>query len=327
MHMIADPTMQAHGARTEAAKLPAHWTPSMMNTPWVESPFFDELLAESALTDAEKEQARHFAEEGYLIVDTAIAETVLDAAVRDVGTRTDAPSQCGQRLQDANSGAVRSIAGNPGIIALLRMLYRREPIAFQTLNFQKGTEQPIHSDAIHFHSIPARFLCGVWVALEDIDDDNGPLVIYPQSHRLPTYDMHDIGAPTGIAAYHHCYETFAEALMRAHDLSARHIHLRKGQAVFWAANLHHGGSPVRDRERTRWSQVTHYFFQDSCYYTPLCSDAAIGILALRSIHDLITGEPVPNLYRGKPLPPEPHPQASQPLMHRLMRAVQQQLAL
>ena len=31
-------------------------------------------------------------------------------------------------------------------------------------------------------------MCGVWVALEDITEDNGPLHYYPGSHRLPDYD-------------------------------------------------------------------------------------------------------------------------------------------
>ena len=33
--------------------------------------------------------------------------------------------------------------------------------------------------------MPEGFMCGVWVALEDMDMDNGPLVYYPGSHQLP----------------------------------------------------------------------------------------------------------------------------------------------
>ncbi len=42
---------------------------------------------------------------------------------------------------------------------------------------------------VHFNSIPQRFMCGVWVAMEDIAPDNGPLHYYPGSHKLPFYDM------------------------------------------------------------------------------------------------------------------------------------------
>ena len=59
--------------------------------------------------------------------------------------------------------------------------YGREPLPFQTLNFRVGTQQEPHSDAFHFNSDPPGFMCGVWVALEDIDEASGPLVYFPGS--------------------------------------------------------------------------------------------------------------------------------------------------
>ena len=34
---------------------------------------------------------------------------------------------------------------------------------------------------------PQGFLIATWIALEDIDSDNGPLHYYPGSHKLPYY--------------------------------------------------------------------------------------------------------------------------------------------
>ncbi len=45
----------------------------------------------------------------------------------------------------------------------------------------------------------------------------------------------------------------------------------KGHALIWHANLLHGGSQQKDPRRTRHSQVTHYFFEDCKYYTPMHS--------------------------------------------------------
>ena len=58
-------------------------------------------------------------------------------------------------------------------------MYDCQPFAFQTLNFPVGTQQHLHSDALYFHSEPAGFMCGVWVALEDIHADTDPLESVP----------------------------------------------------------------------------------------------------------------------------------------------------
>ena len=127
----------------------------------------------------------------------------------------------------------------------------RRAIPFQTLNFDTGTEQPAHSDTIHFHCVPRHFMCGVWVALERIDEGCGPLVVYPGSHRLPDYDMLDLGLPSETSHYQRYEElvrVLAETGTRARGDG------RAGQAIVWprtsstAARLTRAG--------TRKSQVT-----------------------------------------------------------------------
>ena len=60
-------------------------------------------------------------------------------------------------------------------------------------NFIYSTEQPLHSDYIHFGSVPELFLTGVWIALEDIHPDSGPLTITPKSHNLEIVDLDTLG--------------------------------------------------------------------------------------------------------------------------------------
>jgi Phytanoyl-CoA dioxygenase (PhyH) len=171
------------------------------------------------------------------------------------------------------SPAVRTMMTWPRVLRILRGLYGREPMPFQSLNFPVGTEQPIHSDTIHFNSMPAGWMCGVWVALEDIDEHNGPLVYYPGSHKLPEFTMEDVPAPVVPDSYetYPQYERFMAEMVRKFKLQPQYARLRKGQALIWAANLWHGGSPRTDRNRSRHSQVTHFFFEGCRYYTPLYS--------------------------------------------------------
>ena len=74
---------------------------------------------------------------------------------------------------------------------------------------------------------------------------------------------------------------------------------KKGQALIWAANLLHGGSPQINPKLTRWSQVTHYYFENCVYYTPAFSDEPLGDLDLRIMVDVETEELRPNLYLGE----------------------------
>ena len=111
-------------------------------------------------------------------------------------------------------------------------------------------------------------MCGVWVALEDVDEDNGPVVYYPGSHDLPEYAPWDYGEASG----HEHYDTYERHLaeqIEQRGLTAELATMARGEAFLWAANLWHGGAPRRDPDRTRHSQVTHYFFAGCRYWTPL----------------------------------------------------------
>lgn len=282
--------------------MPRTWNPSQMNMPWTESPFFDDLLAAAELRDDHRDVAQRFSRDGYVVL------TPKDAALHllSEALRASPPAFEADRGTDLwrTDERVKQLAVHPEILTTLAMLYRREPIAFQTLNFAHGTEQRTHSDAVHFHSYPQRFLCGAWTALEDIDENNGPLHVYPGSHRLPLYDMHDFGLPSS----RDCYSDYEEAigqLAAKLGLQKHAVTVKAGQVVVWAANLLHGGDVIRDRSRTRMSQVTHYVFKDCLYYVPILSDPFAGSVRLRNIIDISTGLPVSHVYRGKLLKVSP----------------------
>lgn len=272
----------------------------MMQLPWTESPFFEQILARRGLSDDDAELARRFARDGYLILDVGFDD--FDAvASRIVAEMAPLYPEKDRRVTDAWSSHpdVKRLALAPRILEVLRLLYGREPIPFQTLNFDLGTEQALHSDMIHFYSTPRRYMCGVWVALEDMDLDNGPLVYCPGSQKLPDYHASDIGLPPIVDAYPY-YEQFIARLVEALGLEREYSIVKKGQALIWAANLLHGGSPIRDKSRTRHSQVTHYYFDDCTYYVPRLSQHP-GRLRVREVVDLRTGEFQPNVFHGQVL--------------------------
>lgn len=275
------------------------------NIPWTESPFFESILAAKKPDAALTAEARFFRDHGYLLVDFDLPD--FDRVTADVITALAPHYGEDRRIQDAwrQHEGVKTVATHGPILDRLRFLFGREPIPFQTLNFRIGSEQMLHSDAPHFSSIPERFMAGVWVAFEDIDEENGPLTYVPGSHRLPIWKNEELGlisrpdkAVHERTVYRQAWEQTAAAL----GLENRILPMRKGQALIWAANLLHGGAPIRDLRRSRHSQVTHYYFTDCCYYTPFYSDPFLGRIAFRDIVDIRTGEMVPNRYNGAQLP-------------------------
>lgn len=232
------------------------------------------------------DERRTYEMDGFLVFDPALPTDLLDDLMRSLAPHwTDSfeenrDTRAATRIQDAwkFSEPVRTVATWPRVMEALQELYGRRPLPFQTLNFPVGTEQRAHSDTIHFNSMPAGFMCGVWVALEDIDAGNGALVYYPGSHKLPEYTLRDFAQPPAFEPAHGeefarehypSYEEFIATVIRDFKLGPAEGHMKRGQAAIWAANLLHGGGPRRDRHRTRHSQVTHYFFENCRYYTPM----------------------------------------------------------
>lgn len=230
-----------------------------------------------------------FTREGLASIDLGPeAQALCDQAVAEVAPLVKA-SKTG-RVQDAwlVSSAVRRLATLPIITDALQQHYRREPFAFQTLNFERGSQQPPHTDALHFHSDPPGFMCGVWIALEDIDPASGPLLYYPGSHNLPYPEAK-------LAQESLSEQAFSDSLVEeltARQMRPKTVAPRKAEAIIWAANLVHGGSPILDPTATRRSLVVHFFFKGTSFYTPIDSQLTSGRQRLRFPMDVATGAPV-----------------------------------
>ncbi len=282
--------------------------------PLIESPLFEAALDEASLTASERKLAVTLNREGIAVIDFPDPE--IDARIDRIkerlapifGLEMDENAELKvtgkYRIQDAWSfdEDVRAIAANAEIAAMLSRLYGKTAFPFQTLNFPVGTQQAVHSDSVHFSSIPERFMCGVWLAMEDVGPNAGPLRYIPGSHSWPVLSNTMVGRHGWGAELRSAQDPYQEvwaALIAASGLQEKSLEVKKGQAVIWCANLLHGGGIRHDHKLTRWSQVTHYFFDECVYYTPAYSDEPLGRLALRDIINVADGRPKPNSYLGE----------------------------
>ena len=216
--------------------------------------------AGSAGFSVPKEVAAAYKRDGFIIHDFGFDPALIDACAASTKSMAGRAS----RIQNLwrKDKAVKALGAHPDVLAFLEGLYRRPAFPFQTLNFLVGTQQNTHADTIHFNSEPAHFMCGVWVALEDITLENGPLFYFPGSHKRPVATLEHIKAKGDgkIVSY------FAKA---EKGYTRKAAVMKKGEAVIWAANVLHGGSRVKDKTSTRLSQVTHYYFEDCNYMAPI----------------------------------------------------------
>ena len=284
------------------------------NQPWIESPFFYEIVKSKGLSKEQEQIAVDYHKNGYVVISGLFQEKLIDDVKNEVEEKgfdfkKKIKRRDERRLQDfwLRSDLVSALAASPAIMEVLTMLYGRKAIPFQTLNFRLGSQQRAHSDTIHFSSLPARFMCGVWVALEDITEQNGPVFYYPGSHKLPEYNFSDILPSVKTPSYEEdymAYEDFIEHIIQANELTPQHFLAKKGDALIWSSNILHGGAPVKDPDTTRWSQVTHYFFEDCYYYTPMLSNMITGELYIRNnLTNIATGEKIEQRYNGQQLYP------------------------
>ncbi len=288
--------------------------------PLIDSPFFESICASGHFTPEEERIARSLHRDGYAILEYPDKQ-ILARALRirnSLAPRFAAALAGGDRytgrlmpprFQDAwdIDADVAAIATEPAMLALLTKLYGRAAFPFQTLNFERGSQQHVHTDAVHFNSWPQGFMCGVWVALEDVTADNGPLLYCPGSHRWAIYDNEqtmatpaDRNRPASQAAFHDLWN----ALIADRNATPTRFLPRAGQALIWAANLLHGGAPIVDPQATRWSQVTHYYFDNCAYYRPMATQLLCGAAAFIEPRNLSSGAAVVPTFAGEALDAE-----------------------
>lgn len=274
-----------------------------LDVPWVESPFFYSILENKKLSGEQKQQCVDFHERGYLIVDLDIPENEIQQVVSDMYKALEDEKTVfhadhftyteTRRIFEhwKTSEAIAKLTVNPELLRVLEMLYGREALPFSTINFIRGSNQPIHSDTIHFHTVPSLWMSGVWIALEDVSAENGSLTVVPGSHKWPVYDYQNLNFPhpdlieNGEAVNYRQYEEFIESLIQVNKAERKIVKLKKGQALIWAANMLHGGCNVEgitDLTKTRLTQANHYFYRGcSEYYHPMFSNKLKGEYATK----------------------------------------------
>ncbi len=218
----------------------------------------------------------NFEKNGYCIIRNYLDQhnvNKINATIDSLRSSGQLKFTYGNKLMFAirQSSYLHGIWADSSLKLLLDALIQGDATLFSSINFLRGSQQKSHSDSIHMTTFPLGGLLGVWMALEDIDEDNGPLHYYPKSHTLPYYLNQDYDNEGNRFLIGHQtyaeYEKMISSKIEAQGMKKQVFTAKRGDLLIWHANLIHGGEPQRDSSRTRQSMVLHYFDKNRvCYH-------------------------------------------------------------
>ena len=140
----------------------------------------------------------------------------------------------------------------------------KNPVIMGSLTFENGTSQSAHIDSWFFYTKPEKDMIGVWIALEDIDEDSGPLFYYENSHLLETTNpsMFNFTSSNEVGNLLH-----DDLNKKIKNLKKKSLPMKKGEIFIWKHNLVHGGSEIKNLNKTRNSIVFHIIDEKSDLFT------------------------------------------------------------
>ena len=267
--------------------MPMTLADTALPTLWTDAPDatsqLDRLIGQGAIAPDLRQPLAHFIEHGWLILPGAIEPELIDRFVGDVRSLHRHPGMF-VRTDHRNGGASLQLTGatpdrfeslldlyvnlessrrvclHPRITEFLIAVFRARPLAFQQLLFQRSNGHLFHQDTAYVAVEEPMFLAATWIALEDVVEGSGELAYYDASHRLP-HVLFSGGTKRFDFATddQQAYARQLDAMCRERGLAYQRFMARKGDVLFWAADLVHRSHPrVLAEDTSRLSCVTHY---------------------------------------------------------------------
>jgi ectoine hydroxylase-related dioxygenase (phytanoyl-CoA dioxygenase family) len=226
-----------------------------------------------------KAHALEVIEKGY----TVIKRSVPEAVCRDVIAAFRAFERANEPIfsenRDANGHYPRIInlhcvfrdllplfSKNSTWLQVQDLLFGAPTALYTSLFYEVGSQQPLHRDTPVFSTRPEYLYFGNTVYLEPADEENGCLEVLEGGNKLPELDREAMALrrygsldkiPTQDGDLWIEYQDTVVAAGRAEGLQVKKLYVDAGDSLIWHPQLPHGGSPIKDSRRTRFSWVMH----------------------------------------------------------------------
>jgi hypothetical protein len=246
--------------------------------PWLDRPDAREALHAhpdyESFSPEVRAKLEGWIDHGFLVLDGQLSRDEVDELNTDLDRLFEQGAvkyhPLGRRIVNSfeHCQPARRAVTDPELVRLLSFLLGREAQLFQTINFFVGSQQAAHSDSFHMTTEPMGYLIAIWIALEDVGPDSGPVYYYPGSHRLPYVMTEDLAGIEGDhATKEDRYAVRIEREIAERGLEPVEFTAKAGDVLVWHANLLHGGRGIEREGSTRKSLVAHYFGEGVlCYH-------------------------------------------------------------
>jgi len=155
---------------------------------------------------------------------------------------------------------------NPLHLAVSDVLFGGRTALYTSLFYETGSQQPIHRDTPVFSTRPEYLYFGNTVYLEPAGDDNGCLEVIEGGHLVGELNREEMATahygsldevrPDDGDLWIKYQDTVVERCTKR-GLTKKKLYVEAGDSLIWHPQLPHGGSPIRDKMKTRFSLVIH----------------------------------------------------------------------
>ncbi|MDD9970440.1 MAG: phytanoyl-CoA dioxygenase family protein [Myxococcales bacterium] len=152
------------------------------------------------------------------------------------------------------------LAKAPTLLRMQYLLLQHDPLLLNLTGYKYSSEVALHQDLWFYHLQPP-VLAGVWLPCQDVHEDNGPLAVYPSSHRQPVWPGFSNYPQTNYRTCHTQMHADIELHLReqVEGLQRAVLPVNRGDAIFLHGLLAHEPEKVTDRrDNSRFSLVLHY---------------------------------------------------------------------
>jgi phytanoyl-CoA hydroxylase len=238
-----------------------------------------ELINGLGLDPSIRERALEVIEQGYTVIPGAVSPKDCEAIINTfrrseqandaIFAKSRSPQGHYPRIVNlhyALPDLMRLFTRNPQLLATLDALFGAPASLYTSLFYEVGSEQPLHRDTPVFSTRPEYLYFGVTVYLETADEKNGCLEVMAGGHKIPELDREAMairryGSIDKVPNLDNDmwveYQNSVTAAGHAAGLKRSTVHVNAGDTLIWHPQLPHGGTPIRDKARTRFSLVMH----------------------------------------------------------------------